>query len=262
MNGYRTLRSRAFRFLGLLILSCVFFTIVWGSRVYAANPRLADTAGVLSADERNNLNNQLDQYSQELNVDIVVITVDQLSGGDAATEGVALYRQAQMGFSNGDAAILLISMEDRDWGIAGVGSVDRALNSEARDYLGNTIVKDLGNENYYQAFSSFAEKSKKIIADAQNGKKFKKPFRAGFSAAIAAVISGLASLITVGGMKGSLKSVHSKTGASEYVKKNSMNMKEANERFLYTQTSKTKKESSSSNTTTSGNSYSGTSGKF
>jgi len=63
-------------------------------------------------------------------------------------------------------------------------------------------------------------------------------------------------------MKGSLKSVHSKTGASEYVKKNSMNMKEANERFLYTQTSKTKKESSSSNTTTSGNSYSGTSGKF
>ena len=262
MNGYRAQRSRAFRFLGLLILNCVCLMIALGSRVYAAGSRLADNADLLSADERSSLNNLLDKYSQELNVDLVVITVDQLSGGDAATEGVALYRQAQMGFSNGDAAILLISMENRDWGIAGVGSGDKALNTEARDYLGNAIVKDLGNGNYYQAFSTFAENSKKIIADAQNGKKFKKPFRAGFSAAIAAAISGLASLITVGGMKGSLKSVHSKTGASEYVKKNSMNMKESNERFLYTQTSKTKKESSSSNTTTSGNSYSGTSGKF
>ena len=107
------MRGKTIRFLGQILI-CFILAMGFSGRVCAAGAWLADDAGVLSGDEAARLSSQLQEYSRDLNFDIVVITVNNLSSGDAATEGMALYRQKGMGLAGGDAAVLLISVESRE----------------------------------------------------------------------------------------------------------------------------------------------------
>lgn len=75
-------------------------------------------------------------------------------------------------------------------------------------------------------------------------------------------------LIIVGSMKGKLKSVHSQAAANSYMKKDSLNVTESTDLFLYHNMTRTEKkkesssEGSSTHTSSSGTTHGGGSGKF
>lgn len=89
------------------------------------------------------------------------------------------------------------------------------------------------------------------------------PFNFGLSIVVSGIAGLIGAFIVGGKFKGQLKTVASKAGASSYVKKNSLNITQSNDFFLYRNvTRKEKKQESTDNgttthTSTSGNTHGG-----
>ena len=239
----------------LLILAlCLALTVSVGA---AGIDRMTDSAGLLSEEECTALNEKLDAISDELNFDLVVVTVESLQGWDV--EDASWYLYDENGFRE-NGAILLISMEERDWTITSCGWGQTALNGDARSYLADLFVSDLSAGNYARAFNTFADGSRELVLNAASGVSYKAPFNLVPSLLISLAVGLILALIVVGGMKKKLKSVAAQYAASEYVAKGSLNVTEANERFLYHTVSRTAKPQNENRS--SGGSHSSTSGKF
>mgnify|MGYP003283208164 FL=1 len=84
---------------------------------------------------------------------------------------------------------------------------------------------------------------------------------------ISIVIGVLLALIIVGSMKGKLKTVRAQAAANSYLKKDSLNITESSDLFLYHTVTRSEKQKdsdsgSSTHTSSSGTTHGGGSGKF
>jgi uncharacterized protein len=136
---------------------------------------------------------------------------------------------------------------------------DAISNSDADD-IGSCIAPFLKNGEYAAAFETFAEECESYIDVEINGEPF--PFLRVLVVSLA--MGAIVALIVTGILKGQLRSVRAKAGASDYVRPGSMNVTVAREFFLYrTVTRRAKPKSSSSSGGGGGGSRSGgSSGKF
>ena len=261
--------------------------------------RVVDDADLLTSFEEQQLTAKLDEISERQQFDVVVVTADYLGGKSPMEYADDYFDYNGYGYgTDGDGALLLISMEDRDWWISTKGRGIEAFSDSDIDYVGSCILNELSGGNYYGAFCTYAELADRAVESAKNG------YSGGFSGyddygdddyyydgdyygdygsrssdgtsilkrAAAALIGGfIIALIVTGSMKNKLTSVRFKSGAADYTKKGSMNVTLATENFLYSTVTKTKKPepesrsgggSHSSHTSSSGSSHGGGGGKF
>ena len=245
------------KILPLLLIFALCLALCVG--VYAAGAaRLTDAAGLLTEEERTALAEKLDDLSEELDFDLVILTVDSLNGREPDNAAWSFYQEN--GFRS-SGAILLISMEDSDWIITACGDGQKALNGDARDYLAELFVSDLSAGNYARAFHTFADTSRTLVRNEAEGKSFKTPFNVVKSLLISLAVGVVLALIIVGIMKRKLKSVAPQCAASEYITAGSLNIKEAHERFLYFHIARTPRVQNE-RSSFSGSSHSSTGGKF
>ena len=220
--------------------------------------RLTDAAGLLTEKERISLQKKLDAYSDELDFDLVIVTLPSTDGRSTDDLSWDIYRQNAF---RENGAILLVSMEDRDWIITSCGDGQKSLNEDARNHLADLFVGELTNGNYDLAFHIFADESRALLLNYAQGVTYKTPFDLVPALLISVIVGAVAALLIVNGMKKKLKSVAPKCAASEYVTPGSLQLTQAHERFLYshiTRTAKPQNDRSSS----SGGSHSSTGGKF
>ena len=165
-------------------------------------------------------------------------------------------------------------MEDRDWYISTAGYGITAFTDAGIQYIGNKIKEHLSDGDYAAAFNTFAELCDDFITKARTGKPYdsgnmpKEPMKPGWI--LVAVIAGfILSFITVGTMKGKLKTVRFQPAANSYMKAGSMNISESRDMFLYNTVTRTAKPKdsdsgggSSTHTSSSGSSHGGGGGKF
>ena len=132
----------------------------------------------------------------------------------------------------------------------------------------------MSDGDYADAFNTFAELCDDFITKARTGKPYdsgnmpKEPMKPGWI--LVAVIAGfILSFITVGTMKGKLKTVRFQPAANSYMKAGSMNITESRDMFLYNTVTRTAKPKdsdsgggSSTHTSSSGSSHGGGGGKF
>lgn len=236
--------------------------------------RLSDDAGLLSESENENILNELDEISVRQKMDIVIVTSEDLEGRSTATEYADdIYDDCNFGYGeNHDGVLLLISMEDRDWAISTCGYGITVFNDAGIDYIGEQIKPFLSDGEYAEAFNTFAELCDDFISQARNDKPYSRTTlpRAPLSliwipVSIAAGV--IIALITVGIMKSKLKTVRFQTAANSYVKKDSLNITNSNDLFLYHTVTRTEKpkdndSGSSTHTSSSGTTHGGGSGKF
>lgn len=239
-------------------------------------PRVVDNAELLTDSEEIKLRKQLDKISESQKCDVAVVTVNSLEGKTSQDYADDFYDYNGYGMGVGDDGILLlISMEERDWAITTYGFGITAFTDAGMEYIAEQFKPDLSSGDYIEAFTKFAELSDDFLTQARNGKAYnignmpKKPFNFGFHILIAVVIGFALAFITVSVMKGKLKSVRQQSGASDYVRKNSMQVTESRDMFLYhtiNRRAKPKNSSSSGSSSThsssSGRSHGGSSGKF
>lgn len=218
--------KRLFSILLVLTLCAVLTFSVSAAQM----PRLVDAANLLSADQEADLLQRLDQVSQELQVDVVIVTMETTGGYSADSVIEAFYDEYGYGYgSTRDGVVLMLAMAERDWRILSNGFAADAISPGDIDSIGEHIVSELSDGEYYEAFMEYVSLCKYEI----EGERYGFPFNFGLSLLVSLGIGIVASLIATGIMRSKLKSVRSQTGAREYTVPGSMQLTRSGDLFLY-----------------------------
>ncbi|MCI8589933.1 MAG: TPM domain-containing protein [Clostridiales bacterium] len=143
-------------FVLLLCLCCTFC-------VQAAGPvdKVFDDAALLSADEKQMLNEQAKKTAQTSGMDVVVLTTMSTKGQSAKQYGESFYLQHEFGIGEKkDGVMLVINMNhnragQREIEIIAFGDTCDVLTLKRLDRIldSGTLIQDLKNEKYFEAMS-------------------------------------------------------------------------------------------------------------
>ena len=237
--------------------------------------RMNDSAGVLTEDEDNELEDALEELSVRQSFDVTIATVESLESVDYdSMEAYAddLYDFCQFGYgSEMDGVLLLVSVGDRKWHISTCGYGITAIQ-----YLGEQMTPFMADGDYAGAFRTFVQWSDTYIDAARAGHPYdvnnlpREPLSLMYLF-LALGIGLVLAWVVVHVMKSQLRSVAFQENAASYVREGSMNLTNSRELFLYRDVHRTErpKESSSSDsggssthTSSSGTTHGGGGGSF
>ena len=239
---------------------------------------VVDNADLLIQTEENELSKKLQDISDELQFDVVVVTTNS-TGSKTATEYADDYFDYN-GYgrgSNNDGALFLVDMGDRKWAISTSGYGIEAIVDSALDDMEEEIVPYLKSGDYDGAFNEFADLTYDIVNDAKNGKSYsnsttsttKNHKNIGTNLIVAFSIGAGISLIIILVYRSKLKPVKFQKEAKEYIVPGSFNLRRSDDVFLYFNITKVpipknndSDDSGSFHSSSSGSSHGGSSGSF
>lgn len=235
----------------LTVFAAVLLILCFAAPVFAANSiYVIDDADLLTAYERNQLQNKLKQISDEVGADIVVLTVNG-TGGKYIRDYADDYYDYN-GYRE-DGVILVVDMIAEEYWISTSGS---AIGDVSVSQLEDAFLSDLSKGDYYSAFCAYAD----ACEDALEGLPIvvKLLICLGIGLAVG--------LTTVMVMKGKLKTVRSRSGADSYMRYDDMVISRRSDIFLYqTVTRRAKPQNNGGggiHTGSSGRSHGGGGGRF
>ena len=239
---------------------------------------VVDNADLLTQTEENELSEKLQNISDELQFDVVVVTTNS-TGSKTATEyadDYFDYNDYGRG-SNNDGALFLVDMGDRKWAISTSGYGIEAIVDSALDDMEEEIVPYLKSGDYDGAFNEFADLTYDIVNDAKNGKSYSNSTTSttknhkdiGTNLIVAFSIGAGISLIIILVYRSKLKPVKFQKEAKEYIVPGSFNLRRSDDVFLYFNITKVpipknndSDDSGSFHSSSSGCSHGGSSGSF
>ncbi len=239
---------------------------------------VVDNADLLTQTEENELSEKLQDISDELQFDVVVVTTNS-TGSKTATEYADDYFDYN-GYgrgSNNDGALFLVDMGDRKWAISTSGYGIEAIVDSALDDMEEEIVPYLKSGDYDGAFNEFADLTHDIVNDAKNGKSYSNSTTSttknhkdiGTNLIVAFSIGAGISLIIILVYRSKLKPVKFQKEAKEYIVPGSFNLRRSDDVFLYFNITKVpipknndSDDSGSFHSSSSGSSHGGSSGSF
>ena len=243
-----------------IITILTVLAIVFGLSLtaFAANyDRLDDQANALSESEQAEVAAKLDEVSEQLEADIVVVTVnDSILGGQTLEEYADDFYDSHLYATDG--ALLLINVDSRKGWFSTMGKGINAFTTANQSACAEAMSSYLQVDDYAGAFKVFADKAGEFFNNApegepvdidgnpngQNGQndpyepyqREKTPATFGnvlLTIVIAFVIAFLISLIITAVMKSQMKSVISAVDADQYVEANKCKITGSRDRFLY-----------------------------
>ena len=239
--------------------------------------RLVDNADLLTDSMEQLLLAKLDEVSERQNFDVVVVTASTIDGKSpmAYADDFFDYNGYGKGVDR-SGALLLISMEDRDWWISTRGYGITALTDFGIQKIGEDMIRDgLSDGDYYEAFVTFVKDCDSYVTQAKNGTPvdkgtYKEPFPFVKRIGVSAIIGLIVSLVVGSTLKGKMKTVRAAKAAAEYTRPGSFYLRDQSDVFLYNQVTRTAKPQetrsggggSSTHTSSSGASHGGGGGKF
>ena len=239
---------------------------------------VVDNADLLTQTEENELSEKLQDISDELQFDVVVVTTNS-TGSKTATEYADDYFDYN-GYgrgSNNDGALFLVDMGDRKWAISTSGYGIEAIVDSALDDMEEEIVPYLKSGDYDGAFNEFADLTYDIVNDAKNGKLYSNSTTSttknhkdiGTNLIVAFSIGAGISLISILVYRSKLNPVKFQKEAKEYIVPGSFNLRRSDDVFLYFNITKVpipknndSDDSGSFHSSSSGSSHGGSSGSF
>lgn len=242
--------------------------------------RMNDSAGVLTEDEDNELEDALEELSLRQSFDVTIATVESLESVDYdSMEAYAddLYDFCQFGYGpEMDGVLLLVSVGDRKWHISTCGYGITAFTDAGIQYLGQQMTPFMADGDYAGAFRTFVQWSDTYIDAARAGHPYdvnnlpREPLSLMYLF-LALGIGLVLAWVVVSVMKSQLRSVAFQENAASYVREGSMNLTNSRELFLYRDVHRTEhveaKDSdssggSSTHTSSSGTTHGGGGGSF
>lgn len=216
------------------------------SGVWAANyPRLVDNAGLLNSSEAEEVLSELDEFSEEHQFDLVVVTVnDGLEDPELEAYADDFYDNNGYGFGEDhDGALLLVDMNSRMMHVSTTGYGITVLTDYGIDKLTDDIASYLGNEEYEDAFTDgFIDNVEWMYERAAAGDPYdydddSQAPNKGMVALVIIVVAIIFGLIlakvATDAKKKELISVRMARGAASYLRKGSLNLTKNSDMFLY-----------------------------
>lgn len=241
--------------------------------------RMNDSAGVLTEDEDNELEDALEELSLRQSFDVTIATVESLESVDYdSMEAYAddLYDSCQFGYGSDMDGVLLVSVGDRKRHISTCGYGITAFTDAGIQYLGEQMTPFMADGDYAGAFRTFVQWSDTYIDAARAGHPYdvnnlpREPLSLMYLF-LALGIGLVLAWVVVSVMKSQLRSVAFQENAASYVREGSMKLTNQRDLFLYRDVHRTErpKESSSSDsggssthTSSSGTTHGGGGGSF
>lgn len=217
-----------------------------------------DDASLLSDNEVAQLETLASQLSDELDCDIVILTVDSI--GSKSVVAFADDYYDDNGYAE-NGILLMLSMQEREWYISTCGDLAYELSSRDEDALLEVGLDYFSDGKYYEGFDQVLRELPYHVTEASQERSedltgldillFMLP-----CAVIGAVVAGVVLLI----MRSGMNTKHKQSGAAEYIKQGSYRLKLHRDMFLYSQITKTPRQTSSSGS--SGNTHRSSSGRI
>ena len=251
-------------FLCILMVFCLVLPVS-----AAEAPRIADMADLLTENEISELTETLENIRDTWEMDVVIVTMDDLRGYDATTYADDYFDYSGYGE---DGILLLVSMEEHQWAVSTVGYGIYVFTDAGIDYMAEQFLPDLSAGNYAEAFGTFAELCEEFLYQAYADEPYDvedfsdNSFRLGKRLLICFGVGLVIALVVVGVMYSQLKSVRSHT-ASHYVRAEGLKLTASRDLFLYAHVDRRKRETnnsggSSTHRSSSGRTHGGRSGGF
>ena len=265
--------------------------------------RMYDEYGVLSADEYNTVLEALNVVSDRFQVDTSIAVVNSIAADgydDIVAYADDLFDAYGYGTGeNKDGILLVVAMEERKWAISTHGLAIQYVTDKGNEYLQEQFLSFLSNGDYERAFLAYAEGCDYLYAE-RTGQKPSDYFNQSDSydgdqdfydedydsyepvsvgrrleitaryIPIALLVGFLLSMIPMGIMKAKLRTVQQKSGAADYVDRDSLRITNVRDIFLYRTVSQTRRAQevedhdgpSTTHTSSSGETHGGSSGSF
>lgn len=265
--------------------------------------RLYDEYGVLSADEYNTVLEALNVVSDRFQVDTSIAVVNSIAADgydDIAAYADDLFDAYGYGTGeNKDGILFVVAMEERKWALSTHGLAIQYVTDKGNEYLQEQFLSFLSNGDYERAFLAYAEGCDYLYAE-RTGQKPSDYFNKSDSydgdqdfydedydsyepvsvgrrleitaryIPIALLVGFLLSMIPMGIMKSKLRTVQQKSGAADYVDRDSLRITNVRDIFLYRTVSQTRRAQevedhdgpSTTHTSSSGETHGGSSGSF
>ncbi|MDD6212625.1 MAG: TPM domain-containing protein [Clostridiales bacterium] len=227
--------------------------------------RVVDQADLLTDQEEAELSWELDSISEELNFDVVVVSVSSLNGETIQTAADDFFDEQGYGMGNSqDGALLMLAMEERQWYVSTSGTGIDYIDENDLDEMENRMVEHFSEGNYLEGFLAYADSCREAVeygGISGHGGNGVSLFWIPGSLLIGFV---LAFLVTKT-WKDQLKSVHYQKAALSYVEEESKKVTKSQDQFLYhvvVPTPRPKQQSGNSHVSSSGHRHGGGGGRF
>lgn len=256
----------------LMVFTILVFIISFGNLVFSSTSKLVDNAELLSTVEKENLISKINEFNENYNIDLVIVTNDGLDGKSAKDFADNFYEQNNYGVGEEHSGILLlVDMVGRNVWISTEGVALKYFSDDRLDSIIKDISKYLSNEQYVEAFSIFITDVKYYMDLGVDNNQYlynenNNTIKVLIISLLVATIVALGSCLAV---KFSYKTPKS-TSSINYVDRNSIIFNKKKDTFINTYTTRTKIEKNnnmnSGNTTihnsSSGRTHGGRGGKF
>ncbi len=267
-------------FLSLCLLPC-FLVPVFGETV----SYVSDDAGLLYGDEISALESTAANLAQVYQIDAVILTVDSLGGVSAQDYADDFYDHN--GYRE-DGILFLLAMEEREWYISTCGKMIYAVTDSGVQQLGEGILPYLSEGDWYRGFLYFLdmlpfyldayEKGAPIdgyadySGDYYHGDREEVVYyeeESSPSLPMALVFGLAAAGISIVVMRSTMNTKRPQRSAGDYLQKDSWNLYQHRDLFLYSNVTKTRKQEakssgggSSVHRSSGGRSHGGGGGRF
>jgi uncharacterized protein len=232
----------------LVLILCLSLPIVVSGEEYS-RIFVEDGALLLTDSKELELTQRLEQISQKYGAQVMVITTNNVYGGNIDAYVEHVYDSNFYGYGEDRAGVLLlVSMDLREYRILSNGFAGDAIDKNDIDSISDLISSYLSDGDYATAFSLYADECEYYLDGHING----FPFDFSGSLITALVVGFIVAIITVSVMKGKLRSVRRQNEARQYVKEGSMQLTQSGDYFMYRNVTRTPKPQNNSSSRSGG----------
>lgn len=251
----------------MMLLSCMLMGFD------SEQEKVYDNAGLLTVSESKKLENLCVKTAQEVETDIVIVTINDNQGKSDMDYAEDFYMANDFGYNevHGDGVILLIDMQSRKTWIATSGNAIKYLSDARIEALNKAVTTDLKNNKYYSAGETFVNKVGKYMKSLPNATNVddrtlgeKLLYKLWLKLLIAAGVGGVAVVIMMHNAKAKMT-----VGSQTYTRNHSFDIREQRDIFVNTtvvqhkiETNKNTGGGGSSHTGSGGNTFGGGGGSF
>lgn len=211
----------------------------------AALPLVIDEANLLSARQTQSLADQAAAIRDRYQMDVVILTVFSLNGKDPEAYADDYYDEMGYGMGSDHSGILLlISMENRDWAISTCGEAITWVTDQDLARLEDALLPSLAQDSYSTAFQNYLRTLDRIL-DAP------LPEESGFSwnrllltLLVSLLLGGLAGGMVLLVLRRQMHTARPQRYAGDYVVPNSFQLTLQRDIYLYSRTSRVKRQTS------------------
>lgn len=249
----------------LRILALLVLLVGMAVSASAASALVLDQADLLRPQEEKVLQQSLDQVNQKYQVRLAVVTVKSTGGVKTGEFANVMLDKIKDSRLKGNM-VLLLSMKDRDWYISTDNGMRKMITDKAGiKALSGKFLPALKKNNYPEAFGQYAKGTDELLAYYQKeGKPYDpanafNPLALAIGAAVALGIGFLVRRVLIGQMNNVMPALE----AGVYLDRDSFQLEENADNYLYmTVHRKPKKSRESAKTDSTDEDHGGGGGKF